>query len=74
MTTAASQFGHGFVDAGTDPSLNEKLANWHFREEAASPTVKSELTFDYKFREGVATGTNALRILQSRGLTILNDI
>lgn len=58
---------------GTDPRLSENLANWHFREEAAAASAKSDLTFDYKLREGVATETNALRILQSRGLRILND-
>jgi len=58
---------------GTDPRISDHMANWHFREEASEKTTKSELTFDYKLREGVATETNALRILASRGLAILPD-
>jgi hypothetical protein len=58
---------------GTDPRISGHMANWHFREEASEKTNKSELTFDYKLREGVATETNALRILSSRGLAILPD-
>jgi hypothetical protein len=49
------------------PSLAECAVPVHFRE-TVHPGQEPALTFDYRIREGVATSTNALRLMEIVGL------
>ena len=40
----------------------------HFRETLHDHDAENPMTFDYKLREGVATTTNALKLLEIVGL------
>ena len=43
----------------------------HFDEQVRAHVGKTDLTFDYKLRPGVATSTNALRLMEAIGLSDL---
>lgn len=45
------------------------ITNYHFNETAG----QGALEFDYKLKTGIIESTNALKILESQGITILND-
>jgi DNA mismatch repair ATPase MutS len=46
----------------------------HFTEHfERGPDGKPEMTFDYKLREGVATSTNALKLMEIVGLPVVDD-
>jgi DNA mismatch repair ATPase MutS len=42
----------------------------HFRESFRSVDGRARMSFDYKLREGVATSTNALRLMALVGLDV----
>lgn len=52
-----------------DPELSTVARNVHFQETiATAPDGTTTMTFDYLLREGVATSTNALRLMAAMGL------
>ena len=52
-----------------DPELSAAARNAHFQETIATAAGgETTMTFDYLLREGVATSTNALRLMAAMGL------
>lgn len=52
-----------------DPQLSGVARNVHFQETiATAPGGETTMTFDYLLRDGVATSTNALRLMSAMGL------
>ncbi len=52
-----------------DPQLEAVTRNVHFQETiAAAPGGETTMTFDYLLRDGIATSTNALRLMAAMGL------
>ncbi len=52
-----------------DPDLARVARNVHFQETVGvAPGGLTTMTFDYRLREGVATSTNALRLMAAMGL------
>ncbi|MDY7095310.1 MAG: DNA mismatch repair protein MutS [Acidobacteriota bacterium] len=49
--------------------LRDAAVPVHFRETLHPPGVEPAMTFDYQLRPGIATTTNALRLLELVGLT-----
>jgi MutS-like protein len=56
------------LELATVPSLNEACHAVHFRETIHNELGRHDMTFDYKLRPGVATTTNALKLLEIVGL------
>ncbi|MGH7912922.1 MAG: MutS-related protein, partial [Candidatus Dormibacteraceae bacterium] len=51
-----------------DPGLEEVLRNVHLQETiATSAAGETTMTFDFRLRDGVATSTNALRLMTAMG-------
>lgn len=50
------------------PPLEEAAQTVHFRETIHNESGRHEMTFDYKLREGPATTSNALKLLEMVGL------
>ncbi len=58
------------LELARTPALSDAARAVHFRESfTADETGREQMTFDYQLREGVATTTNALRLLAIVGLT-----
>lgn len=55
------------LDLATSEALSQKCVPVHFRE-TLHDTAERQMTFDYQMREGVATTTNALKLLELVGL------
>ena len=56
------------LELATAPPLSEACHAVHFRETIRTESGRHEMTFDYKLRPGVATTTNALKLLEIVGL------
>lgn len=61
------------LELGSSGELNEACRPIHFREAFETINGKKEMTFDYQAREGIATTTNALKLLELVGLDIGHD-
>ena len=51
------------------PALEQAERAWHFSETIVTDAAGDRMVFDYTLRPGVATSTNALRLMQMIGLT-----
>lgn len=56
------------LELARSPELQAACRAVHFREQIVDRDGKSEMTFDYRMRPGVATTTNALKLLELVGL------
>ena len=56
------------LQLAADPALAEAGRAVHFRETIHVESGRQEMTFDYKLREGLATTSNALKLLEMVGL------
>ena len=56
------------LELAKSPDLEDACQPVHFREQIVERDGKSEMTFDYRMRPGVATTTNALKLLELVGL------
>jgi energy-coupling factor transporter ATP-binding protein EcfA2 len=56
------------LQLAADPVLAKAGRAVHFRETIHSESGRQEMTFDYKLREGLATTSNALKLLEMVGL------
>jgi hypothetical protein len=50
------------------PELDPLARRVHFRETVAVEDGRPAMTFDYRLRDGLATSTNALRLMEAMGL------
>lgn len=57
------------LDLAESPDLVDHCHPVHFRERIESIDGEQKMTFDYRMREGVATTTNALMLLEMVGLS-----
>ena len=57
------------LELATAPPLSDACHAVHFRETIHNQSGRPEMTFDYKLRPGVATTTNALKLLEIVGLS-----
>ena len=60
------------LELATAPPLSEACHAVHFRETIHNEPDRHEMTFDYKLRPGIATTTNALKLLEIVGLAEIN--
>ncbi len=56
------------LQLAADPTLSKAGQAVHFRETIHTESGRQEMTFDYKLREGLATTSNALKLLEIVGL------
>jgi hypothetical protein len=56
------------LDLATAPGLAESCSCVHFRETLHDETAEKIMTFDYRLRPGIATTSNALKLLEIVGL------
>ncbi len=56
------------LDLATSPELQGEFLPVHFRETLHDHDAEKPMTFDYQLRPGVATTTNALKLLEIVGL------
>ena len=56
------------LQLAADQALSEASQAVHFRETIHSESGRQEMTFDYRIREGLATTSNALKLLEIVGL------
>ena len=56
------------LDLATAPLLQDAVCAVHFREEFVERNGERRMVFDYRLRDGVATTTNALALLEMVGL------
>jgi hypothetical protein len=56
------------LQLATSPELHTACRPVHFCEQFVEREGKSEMTFDYRMRPGVATTTNAIKLLEMVGL------
>ncbi len=56
------------LDLATSEAISKHCKAVHFREQLHGEGAPSAMTFDYVMREGVATTTNALKLLELVGL------
>jgi len=56
------------LDLAASDALEGQFLPVHFRETLHDHDAEHRMTFDYKLREGVATTTNALKLLEMVGL------
>lgn len=56
------------LELGRSGKLSDACRPIHFREAFESVDGKKQMTFDYRAREGIATTTNALKLLELVGL------
>ena len=56
------------LQLAADPALSEASQAVHFRETIHNESGRQEMTFDYRLREGLATTSNALKLLEMVGL------
>ncbi|MGH7505998.1 MAG: MutS-related protein [Longimicrobiales bacterium] len=72
---------HGAIGAVTthdleladEPALRQAVAAVHFTETIVGGGPGAMMTFDYRLRPGVATSTNALRLMEMVGLKTRRD-
>jgi DNA mismatch repair ATPase MutS len=57
------------LELATARPLHEACHAVHFRETIQEESGRHQMTFDYKLRDGVATTTNALKLLEMVGLS-----
>jgi DNA mismatch repair ATPase MutS len=55
---------------GSTPVLTGAASMVHFRETVSTDSGGPEMTFDYQLRAGLATSTNALRLMKIVGLDV----
>jgi DNA mismatch repair ATPase MutS len=66
---AVSTHDVGLLDL--PPELDEKLDKVHFEEQVqTTENGVSNMSFDYKLREGVVRSTNALRLMKLVGIDV----
>ena len=56
------------LDLATSPALADRCSCVHFRETLHDEQAEKIMTFDYRLREGIATTSNALKLLEIVGL------
>ena len=56
------------LDLATSDALVDQFLPVHFRETLHEQDAENPMTFDYRLREGIATTTNALKLLEIVGL------
>ncbi|MDP7301777.1 MAG: DNA mismatch repair protein, partial [Pirellulaceae bacterium] len=56
------------LDLAASDALVGQFRPVHFRETLHDHDAENPMTFDYRLREGVATTTNALKLLEIVGL------
>jgi DNA mismatch repair ATPase MutS len=56
------------LQLAADSTLSKAGQTVHFRETIHSESGRQEMTFDYRLREGLATTSNALKLLEIVGL------
>ena len=56
------------LELADSPELSQACQTVHFRETIHETGKDRRMTFDYKMRSGVATTTNALKLLELIGL------
>ncbi|HUT11439.1 MAG TPA: DNA mismatch repair protein [Thermoguttaceae bacterium] len=56
------------LELAASPALAEPCRSVHFRETIHNESGRRRMTFDYKLRPGIATTTNALKLLDMVGL------
>jgi hypothetical protein len=56
------------LELANSPALTASCHPVHFREHIVTKDGKREMTFDYQMRPGIATTTNALKLLELVGL------
>ncbi len=56
------------LELGNSEKLSDACVPVHFRERIEEVDGESQMTFDYQMRDGVATTTNALKLLEMVGL------
>ena len=56
------------LELGNSEQLSDACDPVHFRERIEEVDGESQMTFDYQMRDGVATTTNALKLLEMVGL------
>jgi hypothetical protein len=55
------------------PDLREQAVLVHFRESLDGPEGDTPISFDYRLRQGTATSTNALRLMEIMGFADVDD-
>ena len=50
--------------------LKDRAVLVHFRESVETPEDGPPIAFDYRLRPGIATSTNALRLMEIMGLAL----
>ena len=60
---------HDLTLADAD-NLKDRAVLVHFRESVETPEHGPPITFDYRLRPGIATSTNALRLMEIMGLAL----
>ncbi len=61
------------LQLATSPELADCCRAVHFRETLHGDSAGQQMTFDYQLREGVATTTNAMKLLELVGLVAPED-
>ena len=56
------------LQLAADPTLSEASQAVHFRETIHGEPGRQQMTFDYRLRDGLATTSNALKLLEMVGL------
>ena len=54
--------------------LSEVACAVHFTEQFTSGADGPTMTFDYRLRPGIATSTNALKLMELIGLTLSDEV
>ena len=56
------------LELASSPTLADHCRNVHFRESFAGEGEQRRMTFDYQLRDGIASTTNALKLLELVGI------
>ena len=67
---AVSTHDLGLADPNEAPAIAAAARPVHFRETVAATVGEPAMTFDYRLRPGIATSTNALRLMELVGLDL----
>jgi DNA mismatch repair ATPase MutS len=57
------------LELAAEPPLSDAVVPVHFRETVHPEGHEPPMTFDYRLRDGIATSTNALKLVRLVGLT-----
>jgi DNA mismatch repair ATPase MutS len=61
------------LELAKSPELSQCCRAVHFRETLHSGATAQQMTFDYLLRDGIATTTNAMKLLEMVGLVEKDD-